>query len=190
MKLYNTRSREVETVQPHTPGFVRMYTCRPTVYSTPHIGNFRSFLVADLIRRVLEDQGYSVRHVMNITDVGHMTADDVDKIQAAADKRGSTPEEIARYHEEEFLWCMRALRCRMPHVLPRASEFVPGMLRTVGRLLKNGHAYISNGSVYFTSSPSMASAGLRAHFPITANTRSQLGVSRRSSRLDMARCLA
>jgi cysteinyl-tRNA synthetase len=115
IRLYNTLSNRKDVLQPIVPGRVSMYHCGPTVYGSPHIGNFRAFLLADLMRRFFEDQGLEVCQVMNITDVGHMTADDEegeDKMLTAARKERLDPYAIARKYEDEFTECMRALRFR------------------------------------------------------------------------------
>ena len=102
LKLFNTLTRKKEEFEPLEAGRVRMYTCGPTVYDRPHIGNFRAFVMPDLLRRTLEYLGYEVTQIMNITDVGHLTTDDVadaqgeDKLQAEAARRALDPWEIAR----------------------------------------------------------------------------------------------
>ena len=94
IRLHNSLTRSLEELRPRVPGRVTMYHCGPTVYSSPHIGNFRTFLFADVLRRFVEDQGLAVVQVMNITDVGHLTQDDIeageDKLEAAARKTGRT----------------------------------------------------------------------------------------------------
>ena len=108
IRLYNTLTNRLEPFAPLADGKVRMYHCGPTVYSSPHIGNFRTFLLADLLRRFFEDRGFDVLQVMNITDVGHLTEDDLadargeDKLEKRARELAKTPEEIARFYEEEF----------------------------------------------------------------------------------------
>ncbi len=154
IRLYNSLTNSVEEFQPMEPGKVLMYHCGPTVYSSPHIGNFRSFLLADLLRRFLEDQDYEVRQVMNITDVGHMTDDDedqgADKLEVAARRTKLDPWEIARKYEEEFLQCLDALEFRRPHALPRATDYIAEMGTIIERLMEQGHAYQVNGNVYFS----------------------------------------
>src|SRR5690242_21679991 len=104
-RLSDTMTKTVKELQPTEPGHLRFYSCGPTVYSYAHIGNFRSFLMADLLRRVLETQGYTVRHVMNITDVGHMTVDHLadaegeDKLAKAARELGQDPYQVAAHFE-------------------------------------------------------------------------------------------
>ena len=149
---------------PLEPGHVTIYTCGPTVYSYAHIGNFRSFLFADLMRRTFERLGFSVRHVMNITDVGHMTEDHLadaegeDKLAKAAREHGWDPFRVARYYEDAFAADARALRLKNylgaegedPELHPRATEHVAEMLVMIDRLIERDYAYVdSEGQVYF-----------------------------------------
>lgn len=166
LRLRNAQSRSVEPFVPLDPAgkTVLVYSCGPTVYSFAHIGNFRSFLMADVLRRVLERRGYVVRHVMNITDVGHMTEDHLadaegeDKLVKAAREIGKNPYDVARYFEDAFVRDAKALRLaaygpgeaddRSRH--PRATDYVAHMLELVQRLLDGGHAYIDvHGQAYF-----------------------------------------
>ena len=166
LKLKNTYTRELEVFQPLDPEGrrVTMYSCGPTVYSFAHIGNFRSFLMADLLRRVLARNGYDVRQVMNITDVGHMTEDHLadaqgeDKLAKAARELGSDPYKVALHFEKAFAQDARALRLRIysggeaddPALHPRATGHVPEMLAAIQKLLENGFAYVvSTGEAYF-----------------------------------------
>ena len=153
IRLYNSLTRQLEELQPLVPGRVTMYHCGPTVYSSPHIGNFRSFLFADVLRRFVEDQGYSVQQVMNITDVGHLTLDDVeggeDKMEAASRKTGLTAWDIAKKYEAEFHDCQRLLHVRTPHHMPRATQFIPQMGAIIDDLLQKEVAYQVAGNVYF-----------------------------------------
>ncbi|MCA8941901.1 MAG: cysteine--tRNA ligase [Planctomycetes bacterium] len=153
IRLYNSLTNRLEEFRPLTPGKVLMYHCGPTVYSSPHIGNFRAFLLADLLRRFLEDQGFDVKQVMNITDVGHMTDDDEDqgedKLQAEARKQKVDPWKIARMYEDEFRDCLDKLDFVMPHALPRATDYIGQMCAMIDTLLEKGYAYQVNGNVYF-----------------------------------------
>ncbi len=141
-----------------------MYSCGPTVYSFAHIGNFRSFLVADVLRRTLERLGYRVRQVMNITDVGHMTQDHLadatgeDKLSKAARELGWDPYAVAEHYARAFVEDAKALRLAIyeganeaePSLHPRATRHVPEMLVMIQRLLDRGYAYIdSAGQAYF-----------------------------------------
>jgi cysteinyl-tRNA synthetase len=155
MKLYDSKSRRVEEVVPLHPGEVRMYHCGPTVYKRQHIGNFRAFVLADLLRRSFEFQGLRVLQVMNITDVGHLTEDDVadargeDKLQKEAARRKLDPWQIAREEERNFKDDLAVLRILPAHHYPRATEHVPEMIAMIEQLLASGHAYAVGGNVYF-----------------------------------------
>jgi cysteinyl-tRNA synthetase len=153
IRLYNSLTRSLVDLQPRQPGHVTMYHCGPTVYSSPHIGNFRSFLFADVLRRFVEDQGCRVTQVMNVTDVGHLTLDDIeggeDKMEAAARKAGVTAWDVAKRYEDEFHDCQRKLHVRLPHHMPRATEFIAQMGGIIDDLLQKGVAYQRNGNVYF-----------------------------------------
>ncbi len=152
--LQNTMGHALQEFTSITPGVALVYTCGPTVYNYQHIGNFRAFIFADTLRRVLEYNGYRVRHVRNITDVGHLTEDTlgtgVDKMEAAARRENMTPEDIARHFTEIFHEDARLLNLLTPEVEPRATQFIPEMVSLVERLIDTGHAYIgANGDVYF-----------------------------------------
>jgi cysteinyl-tRNA synthetase len=153
IRLHNSFTRQLEELRPIVDGKVTMYHCGPTVYSSPHIGNFRSFLFADVLRRFVEDQGYEVTQVMNITDVGHLTLDDVeggeDKMEAESKRTGRTAWEIAKEYTDEFHDCQRQLQVRLPHHMPRATDFIQQMGVIIDDLLKKGIAYQVNGDVYY-----------------------------------------
>ncbi len=156
MRLYDTRTRAVEEIIPATGGMLRMYCCGPTVYRDAHVGNLRTFLLGDLIRRVAEAQGWRVRAVQNITDVGHLEDDTAldalgeDKLLAEARRTGRDPLEIARHYEDRFHADLAALNVRPVDLYPRASESMPLMLGLVRRLVDKGNAYVAdNGSVFF-----------------------------------------
>ncbi|MGZ3454139.1 MAG: cysteine--tRNA ligase [Polyangiales bacterium] len=164
--LKNTYTKSLEPFEPLDPQrqVVTFYSCGPTVYSYAHIGNFRSFLFADVLRRVLERRGYRVKHVMNITDVGHMTVDHVadasgeDKLSKAARELGTDPYTVARHYEKAFVEDARALRIKNqlgaeaddPSLHPRATTHVPEMLALLQQLIERGHAYVDSvGQAYF-----------------------------------------
>jgi cysteinyl-tRNA synthetase len=132
-----------------------MYNCGPTVYKRQHIGNFRAFVMADLLRRTFEMLGLRVTQIMNITDVGHLTEDDVadaageDKLQKEAARRSLDPWEIAREEEENFKADLAVLRIQPAHHYPRATDHVPEMIEMIESLLASGHAYQADGNVYF-----------------------------------------
>ncbi len=153
LKIYNTLMRQKEEFVPLEKGKVRMYNCGPTVYSHPHIGNFRSFIFADILRRYLEYKGYEVLQVMNITDVGHLTEDDLergeDKIEAAARRERKDPRQIADFYADQFARLSRELNLRPALVYPRASEHLTDMIEVIKKLLEKGYAYVVKGCVYY-----------------------------------------
>ncbi len=184
IKFYNTLTNASETFQPVDTDCVRMYSCGPTVYDFAHIGNFRSFLFADVIRRTLEFFGHKVHHVMNITDVGHMTDDSnadgggQDKMQAAAarvkedKKSGKVPEgavqnpddpyQIAEYYMNAFLDDARLLGVKVasePDNILRATENIDVMQEMITQLLKNDHAYVGADRVVYYSVESFPAYG-------------------------------
>ncbi len=143
LRLYNTLTRRIEPFVPLTPGRVALYTCGPTIYNYAHIGNFRTFLFEDLLRRWLEASGFELFHIMNLTDVD-------DRTIAAAAGRGVSlrahVDPFARAFEEDRDW----VRIVPPHAQPRATDFIPAMIRLIQGLLDKGVAYRGeDGSVYF-----------------------------------------
>lgn len=152
LRFYNTLARQVEPFAPLEPGKVRMYHCGPTVYQRPHVGNYRAFLFADLLRRVLEQRGFQVTQVMNLTDVGHIQGDadaGEDKLEAEARKRRIDPWELTRRVAEQFFADLRALQVRPAHHYPRATDHIPEMVAMVEKLLQRGCAYQVGHNVYF-----------------------------------------
>jgi cysteinyl-tRNA synthetase len=153
VRLYNTLSRKVEEVVPLDDRHIRMYTCGPTVYRYAHIGNLRTFLLSDLVRRALEFEGYEVTQVVNITDVGHMTdeASDAgrDRMELAVDDEGLSPAEIVEKYTDAFLEDTATAGLRRAHAYPKATDHIPEMLELTERLVDNGHAYEVDGTVYY-----------------------------------------
>jgi cysteinyl-tRNA synthetase len=155
LELYDSLRGRLEAFEPIRPGEVRMYNCGPTVYKRPHVGNYRAFLTADLLRRTFELLGYRVTQIMNITDVGHLSEDDVadaagdDKLQREAARRSLDPWQIAREVEAEFREDLRALRVLDAHAYPRATEHIAEMIEMIESLIDKGHAYLADGNVYF-----------------------------------------
>jgi cysteinyl-tRNA synthetase len=142
LKIYNTLTRSVEEFHPINPPEVRMYVCGPTVYDYAHIGNFRTFLFSDLLRRYLKYAGYRVRHVMNITDV------DDKIIQRAVENRMTLREYTDRYLTF-FFEDFDALGAERPEEVLRATDHIPEMIELIRRLEQRGHTYEANGSTYF-----------------------------------------
>jgi len=154
LRLRNTLTRRVEAVEPLEPGRVRMYTCGPTVYRYAHVGNLRSYLLADLIRRVLLYHGLDVVHIKNITDVGHLRDERFDRgedrMLVAAGLEHKSPTEIARAYEAAFHDDEAAVNILPAHAFPRATEHIPEMVALAERLVDAGHAYVSEaGNVYY-----------------------------------------
>tara|TARA_Y100000588_G_scaffold159702_2_gene173653 strand:+ start:12745 stop:15006 length:2262 start_codon:yes stop_codon:yes gene_type:complete len=156
LSLYDTMTKMVKLVNPITPGLVKIYSCGPTVYRDPHIGNYRSYLMSDWIRRCLEYQGIEVKAVKNITDVGHMRQEVLeqgeDKVIAAALAEGKTPRDIANFYTSRFMDDEKKLNIKPAHVFPKATDHINEMTKMVSRLLNQGHAYKSGGNVYFSVS--------------------------------------
>jgi cysteinyl-tRNA synthetase len=153
MRLFNTLSRDIEEVRPADGETVKMYSCGPTVYRYIHIGNMRSFLLGDLIRRGLRFEGQKVRWIMNITDVGHMT-DDVadtgqDKMELAEADEGLSAQEIAEKYTQAFLEDADLVGIQRADAYPRATDHIPEMIAIIEKLIERGHAYEVGGTVYF-----------------------------------------
>ena len=153
LKIYNTLEKSMSEVQPIEDGVVKMYTCGPTVYRDAHIGNLRSYLMADWIRRILTAQGLDVVHIKNITDVGHMRQEMLergeDKIIAAAIEEGKTPAEIAEFYTQRFRADEDKLSIQPAHEFPKATDHIEEMLEIVQKLVEAGYAYEVDGNVYF-----------------------------------------
>ena len=153
LRIYNTLSKRVEEIEPAQPGKVRMYTCGPTVYRDAHIGNLRTYLMADWIRRALLHHGQQVEHVKNITDVGHMRQELVetggDKMLLAALAEGRTVQEIAEMYAGRFHRDEARVNILEAAVFPWASQHIPEMVSIVETLLAKGHAYERGGNIYF-----------------------------------------
>lgn len=152
LRFYNTLTRCKEDFTSIEPGRVRMYTCGPTVYNYAHIGNLRTYVFADVLRRTLEYFGYEVPQVMNVTDVGHLTSDadtGEDKLEMEARKEGRDIWEIARYYEQVFFEDIDRLNIQPPAVRCRATEHIADMIALVEKLIERGHAYETAQAVYY-----------------------------------------
>jgi cysteinyl-tRNA synthetase len=153
MRLYDSLTREIHEVEPADGHTVKIYSCGPTVYRYIHIGNMRSFMLGDLIRRALRFEGRSVRWIMNITDVGHMT-DEVsdsgrDKMELAETDEGLSASEIAKKYTEAFLEDADLVGIERADLYPHATEHIPEMIELIQRLIERGHAYEIEGTVYY-----------------------------------------
>jgi cysteinyl-tRNA synthetase len=153
MKIYNTLTRRIEDIRPLEHGKIKMYSCGPTVYRYIHIGNLRTFTMADWIRRTFEYRGYEVLHVKNITDVGHMRQEMVDrgedKILAQARKEGKTALQIAQFYTDAFHEDEQKLNIQPATIFPRATEHIAEMIEIIQGLLEKDIAYEVNGNIYF-----------------------------------------
>jgi cysteinyl-tRNA synthetase len=168
VRLHNTLTRKTEIFDPQKPGVISLYTCGPTVYDYAHIGNLRAFIFYDTLRRTLEASGYKTRHVMNITDVGHLVADEdesvlsEDKFEKGAKRDGKTVWEVAEYYTDIFKADMAALKILPPNVDPkkpkniaagdnyaRATDFIPEQIDLIDALLTNHFAYVTDQAIYF-----------------------------------------
>lgn len=152
LMLYNTLSRKKEVFEPVNPGHVGLYVCGPTVYGHPHLGHARPAITFDVLFRFLEESGYRVRYVRNITDVGHLEADadsGDDKIAKKARLEQLEPMEVVQMYTDSYHRCMDLLQVRKPSIEPRASGHIIEQQQMVRKILEAGYAYESNGSVYF-----------------------------------------
>ncbi|MFI6904192.1 cysteine--tRNA ligase [Nonomuraea sp. NPDC050394] len=154
LRIYDTRTRKVEPVTP-TAGVVRMYSCGPTVYRFAHVGNLRTYLLSDLIRRVLAARRVRVRACQNITDVGHLVDDaeiGEDKVLTQARAEGRSTLDVARFYEDAYHRDRAALNIRPADISPRATENIDLMIELIVKLMEKGHAYaVPDGSVFFAA---------------------------------------
>ena len=152
LTFYNTLTHKKEEFKPIDEKLVKMYSCGPTVYSYAHIGNFRTYIFMDTLRRVLKYNGYKLKHVMNITDVGHLESDadeGEDKMEKAARKENKNPYEIANYYMNIFLEDMEKLHIDRPEIITKATDNIPQMIEYVKDIIKNGYAYETSKGIYF-----------------------------------------
>lgn len=153
LKIYNTLSRKEEEFKEMEPGKVKMYACGPTVYNFAHIGNLRTYVFEDILKKVLEYEGYEVTHMMNITDVGHLQSDEdlgEDKMKIGAERENKSVLELARFYENSFIRDLKRLNVKLPNVITRATEHVKEMIDLIKRLEEKGYTYIANSNVYFS----------------------------------------
>lgn len=161
MKLYNSLTRKIEEFKPLRQAqgklnMVGMYTCGPTVYDFPTIGNYRTYTTADFLLRALKYFGYEVNYVMNLTDVGHLTGDNLgdadigeDRLEKAAKREGKTAWDIAKFYSEDFLMSFEKLNLVKPNVVAKATEHIAEQIELVRRLETNGFAYKIQDGIYF-----------------------------------------
>ncbi len=152
IQLFNSLGRRIEPFIPIEEGRVGMYTCGPTVYNYAHIGNLRTYIFEDLLRRMFRYFGYEVYHVMNVTDVGHLTDDadeGEDKMMVGARERKKTVWEIADYFADAFFLDLEKLRILKPMVSCRATDHIQDMIDLIARLEEKGHTYSAGGNIYY-----------------------------------------
>ena len=150
--FYNTLTKKKEKFEPQDGKEVRMYSCGPTVYKDATIGNMRTNIFQDVLRRVLRYNGYTLKHVMNITDVGHLVSDGdegEDKMIKSAKEMHKTPLEIAEHYTKLFFEDLKKLNIETPEIVCKATEHIPDMIKYVQKLLDNGYAYETSTAIYF-----------------------------------------
>jgi cysteinyl-tRNA synthetase len=155
LKVYNTLNRKKETFKPIHEGKVGMYTCGPTVYWYQHIGNLRSYIFSDILKRVLNYNNYKVKHVINITDVGHLTSDadeGEDKMEKSAAKEGKTPREIANYYFKIFEQDLEKLNIIQPAIWCNATRHIAEQIDLIDKLEEKGYTYKTSDGMYFDTS--------------------------------------
>jgi cysteinyl-tRNA synthetase len=156
LSLYNTASRSIKTIKPLIDGKIGMYCCGPTVYGRAHIGNLRTYITEDILRRALEYiEGYEVKHVMNITDVGHLVGDEdqgEDKMEKSSRETGKSAWDIAKEYEEMFFQDCMSLNILKPTVTPRATERIDDQIELIKALEIKGFTYQTSDGIYFDTS--------------------------------------
>lgn len=152
LKLYNTMGHTLEEFKPIHEGFVGFYGCGPTVYNYAHIGNLRAYVFLDILDKTLTMLGYDIKHVMNITDVGHLTGDNdegEDKMKKSAAERHQSVLEVAQFYTDAFMKDIDALNIRHPDVICKATEHIQEMIDLIKKIEANGHTYMAGGNLYF-----------------------------------------
>ena len=148
--FYNTLTKKKEKFEPIDEKEVRIYSCGPTVYKDATIGNMRTNIFQDVLRRVLRYNGYKIKHAMNITDVGHLVSDGdegEDKMIKSAKEMHKSPLEIAKYYTELFFEDLKKLNIETPEIICKATDHIPDMIKYVEKLLKNGYAYETDTAI-------------------------------------------
>ena len=151
LKIYNTYSREIEEFKP-MDNVVKIYTCGPTVYNYAHIGNLRAYVFMDILRKILKYNGYGLKHVMNITDVGHLTSgadEGEDKMLKASREKKMSPEQIANMYTEKFMEDLNKLNIELPEVVAKATDHIKDMEEYVKNIYDNGYAYETSKGIYY-----------------------------------------
>jgi len=186
IELFDTYSRKLRLFKPIEPGRVGMYACGPTVYDYAHIGNLRTYIFEDVLRRTLEMAGYEVKHVVNITDVGHLTSDadtGEDKMEKGARRTGKSAWEIAEMYTQAFKADLRMLNIEDPVIWCRATDHINEQIADIQKIEQQGYSYITSDGVYFDTSK-LQGYGYLARLDIAglnAGSRVELGEKRNST---------
>lgn len=171
MKIYNTLTKKKEEFKPVYEDRVSMYTCGPTVYHFAHIGNLRSYIMEDVLEKELRYEGYNVKRVMNITDVGHLSSDadtGEDKMLKGAKREHKTVMEIAKFYTDAFFSDCDKLNIKTPDVVEPATNCIDEFIKMISSLLEKGYAYIAGGNVYFDTSK------LKEYYTLTSHDEDEL----------------
>ena len=186
LKLYNTLTRKKEVFKPIKKNHVGIYSCGPTVYSYQHIGNLRTYVFSDVLKRILIYNKYKVKHLINVTDVGHLTSDSdegEDKIEKAAIKEGKTAKEIADFYFNIFRDDLKKLNILLPDKFPKATEHIKEQIELIKILEKKGYTYKTNDGIYFNTGK-FKNYGNLAHLKIRglqAGKRVEVGEKKRKT---------
>ncbi len=173
MKIYNTLTKKKEEFKPISEKQVGMYTCGPTVYHYAHIGNLRSYIMEDVLEKELRYEGYNVKRVMNITDVGHLSSDadtGEDKMLKGAKRENKTVMEIAKFYTDAFFSDCEKLNIKTPDVVEPATNCIDEFIGMISTLLEKGYAYIAGGNVYFDTSK------LKEYYTLSSHNEEELMV--------------
>ncbi len=152
IKIFDTYTRQKRSFVSQEHGIAKIYTCGPTVYDFAHIGNFRAYIFSDTLRRVLEFNGYKVKHVINITDVGHLTSDEdsgEDKIEASARRQKKSAKEIADFYTNIFMDGFKSLNLKEPFIWSKATDHIPEQIALIKKLEAKGFTYQASDGIYF-----------------------------------------
>lgn len=155
MRIYNSLTKKIEEFEPINPPYVGLYTCGPTVYYNAHIGHGRKYVMDDILRRVLTAFGYQVKHVQNVTDVGHLSSDadsGEDKMEKGAKMAGKTVWEVAEYFTKNFYDSMDQLNILRPDIICKATEHIPEQIELIKKIVTNGYGYDTPEALYFDTS--------------------------------------
>jgi cysteinyl-tRNA synthetase len=184
LNLFNTLGREIRVFEPLNPGKVGFYGCGPTVYNYAHIGNLRAYLTHDILVRTLRRRGFEVRHVMNITDVGHLSGDNdtgEDKMLKTAEERGKSVLEVADFYTAAFFNDMDRLNIVRPTLMPKATEHIADMIALIKRIEDAGFTYVAGGNLYFDITRFPAYGELARLGDLRAGARTDLDESKRNA---------